>query len=423
MLNADWHGFYGPAYRQLLTQHTLSNLDELAWEAVVRLHERNPATEGHWEFLAIGYLHLCDQDIQLSTKVADRLAVLAARFQNQPHTCNWRLMAQVVKARLANRLLRESDIAACGLSPTKTGFLPDELNDCSSQYHAYMLALIMRFGDSCDDGLRAVVVQASQWLVGVYQQYGDPSPIGRGRFQVFGYAAMAAVASLAHQWNVLIDRQWLLAVWNRCRPETPTGSLSAVWTGPFRKHLLHGYNTTDDYPAFAALWMNGLKRPDPLPSDSALATYLTWWHDLDHAGSGVLADSTGPIAALQVDPNRQGCSGLRNLTKALLSRFHKPQSLECAPIRLESSEAIRCGGFTLSRLGNRFALRSDPELLRSTLTTDFVTLWLPQQAPQPSFSGSCELEHMTWERVETPRWHGLKARIVRHGHLQVEWMQ
>ena len=119
-------------------------------------------------------------------------------------------MAQVVKARLANRRLRQSDLAACGLSPTKTGFLPDELNDCSSQYHAYMLALIMRFGDPCDDGLRAVVVRASQWLVGVYQQYGDPSPLGRGRFQVFGYAAMAAVASLAPQWNVLIDRQWLL---------------------------------------------------------------------------------------------------------------------------------------------------------------------------------------------------------------------
>jgi hypothetical protein len=331
-------------------------------------------------------------------------------------------MSQVIKARLANRLIRQSDLAACGLVPTKAGFLPDELNDCSSQYHAYMLALIMRFGDPCDDALRAIVVRASQWLLGVYQQHGDPSPLGRGRFQVFGYAAMAAVADLAGQWNVLIDRQWLSAVWSRCNPEPPAGSMSAVWTGPFREHLLHGYNTTADYPAFAALWMSGLKPPDPVPSDSAQAAHSLWWHHTDDVGSGILASSTGPIAALQREPNRKSYAGLRNLAKTLLTRFGKPQSLECEPVRLESSEIVRCGGFMLSRREDRFVLRSDPELLRSLLITDFVTLWLPKQAPQPSFSGSCELEHMTWQRAGTPIWHGLKTRIVRHGHSQVEWM-
>lgn len=421
MLQADWQGFYGPAYRRLLTQKSLSDLDKLAWEEVVHLQERNPVAEGHWEFLAIGYLHLCDQDIQLPPEVAGRLTVLSARFQKRPNTCNWRLMAQVVKARLANRLIRQSDIAACGLLPTNSGFLPDELNDCSSQYHAYMLALIMRFGDPCDDALRAIVARASQWLFGVYQRHGDPSPLGRGRFQVFGYAAMAAVAGLAGPWDVLIDRQWLSAVWSRCSPENPAGSMSAVWTGPFREHLLHGYNTTDDYPAFAALWMSGLKHPDPVPSDSTQAPCLLWWHHTDDIGSGILANSSGPIAALQREPNTKRYAGLRNLANALLTRFGKPQSLECEPVRLESSEVVRCGGFMLSRLEDRFVLRSDPEFLRSLLTTDFVTLWLPIQAPQPSFSGSCELEHMTWQRAGSPTWNGLKTRIVRHGHLQVEW--
>lgn len=422
MQQADWQGFYGPAYRRLLTQQRPTDLDEFAWEEVVQLQERNPVAEGHWEFLAVGYLHLCDQNTQLPPEVSSRLTVLSARFQKRPSTCNWRLMAQVVKARLANRLVRQSDIADCGLLPAKSGFLPDELNDCSSQYHAYMLALIMRFGDPCDDALRAIVVRASQWLFEVYQQHGDPSPLGRGRFQVFGYAAMAAVAGLADQWSVLIDRQWLSAVWSRCNPEVPTGSMSAVWTGPFREHLLHGYNTTDDYPAFAALWTSGLKIPDSEPSDGAQAGHLLWWHRTDDRGSGILANHNGPIAALQREPNRRSHSGLRSIANSLLTRLGKPQSLECEPICLGSSDIIRCGGFVLSRLEDRFVLRSDPELLRSLLTTDFVTLWLPRQAPQPSFSGSCEFEHMTWQRTGAPIWHGLKIRIVRHGHLQVEWM-
>jgi hypothetical protein len=421
MLQADWQGFYGPAYRLLLTQQSISDLDEMAWKEVVRLHERNPVSEGHWEFLALGYLHLCDKEIRLSPDVADRVTVLSAKFQARPHTRNWRLMAQVVKARLANRQLRQIDIAACGLSPTKTGFLPDELNDSSSQYHAYMLALIMRFGDPCDEGLRSVVERASQWLVGVYKQHGDPSPLGRGRFQVFGYAAMAVVASLAHKWKIPVNLQWQSAVWHRCHPEPPTGSLSAVWTGPFRKHLLHGYNTTDDYPAFAALWLKDLKRPDPLHYDCVPAAHLLWWHRMDHVGSGILANSDGPIAALQLNGTSKSDAGLRNLSKALLTRFGKPQSLEYPPILLESSEVIHCGGFMISRLGNRLVLQSDSKLLKSSLVTDFVTLWSPQQTVQHSLSGSCELEYMTWQRPGTPIWHGLKARIVRHGHLQVEW--
>jgi hypothetical protein len=422
MIHADWEGFYGPGYRLLLTQRSDSDIDAMAWGAVLALHERNPASEGHWEFLAVGYLHLFGQTEQLSAEMLNRLSLLLPRFQKRPRTCNWRLMARVVKVRLGNRWLKLRDLEVCGLVPTNEGFLPDEPNDSSSQYHAYMLLLIMRFGDTRDEGLHIVVRHALDWLVEVCRQHGDPSPLGRGRFQVFGYAAMAATAGLAHRWSVSNDPHWLSAVWSRCTPELPTGSLSSVWTGPHRTRLLHGYNTTDDYPAFAALWMNGLSRPEPLLADSFRETCSIWWYELDAAGSGILADSTGPIAVLMVDQQQGSVAGLRYVIKALL-RSRKSLALEREPIRLEAKECIRCGGFVLTMLDGGFVLQSDPEYLISLLVTASVTLWLPRQAPKPSLSGSCELDQLTWQRAEAPIWYGLKARLVRHGHFQVECSQ
>jgi len=421
MTGADWQGFYGTAYRLLLKQGGVSDIDEMAWRAVLELHARNPASERHWEFLAIGYLHLFDRDDRLSPVAADRLGLLLSRFQRRPRTSNWRLMAQVLNARLGNRLLASADLAACRLSPTAAGFLSDEPGSCSSQYHAYMLLLIMRFGDPGDERLRMVVEQAVRWMVKIHRQYGDPSPIGRGRFQVFGYAAMAAVAGLAPKWNVPNDRQWMLAVWNRCLPESPSGSMSAVWTGPHRTHLIHGYNTTDDYPAFAALWMRGLSPPDPLVDDGPQETGLVWWHKLDEAGSGVLAGIAGPVAALLIEPDRRREPGLRQLARNLLNRSRRPQSPECTPARLGAMDAIRHGGFMLSRPDGRFILRVDQDRLTSMLVTATVTVWLPRQTPTSSFSGSCELEQLWWQRPGTPAWHGLKARIARHGDLRLEW--
>ncbi|MGE0111608.1 hypothetical protein [Aquabacterium sp.] len=421
MKHTDWQGFYGPAYRLLLTQQSASDVDEMIWGEVLQLQERNPASEGHWEFLATGYLHLFDRRDQLPSEMAHRLTQLTSRFHKQPRTCNWRLMAQVVKARLCGRLLRLSDLAASRLVPAHTGFLPDEPGDSSSQYHAYMLLLVMRFGDPRDEGLRAVVERATRWLHDVHHQHGDPSPLGRGRFQIFGYAAMAALANLCERWNAPIDAVWHSAVWARSVPESPTGSMSAAWAGPHRTYLLHGYNTTDDYPAFAALWMNGICEPPPLPLGDSRDAAVSWWHPLDDSGSGLIANSSRQIAALLVDPHPRGATSVRHLATALLRRYRRTRSREYAPVRLDPFDTIRCGGFRLVRHDDRFVLNVDSDHLTSVLTTDSVTLWLPHSTEHSSLAGSCELEHLTWQRTNASNWYGMKVRVVRYGDFQVEW--
>lgn len=421
MLSADWQGFYGSAYRALVAAARVGSISDEVWQYCINQCERNPRGEEHWEFLAVGYLHLVDRGRTLSSQDLVRLSLLAGKLKKAHRTVNWRLMARVTGVRLAGRRLTKDDLRSIGAVPDHEGYLNDEAGEPSTQYHAYILLLMLRFADD-DETVASWMKRSLEWLVRTWQLNGDPSALGRGRFQLFGYAAMSAIAHLAASRNMHVPREWLSAVLSRLSPEEPTGALSSTWTGPFRDKLLRGYNTADDYAAFSELWVS--EREEVVCTGPVAQRNGYWIHSLDSSGSCLIARLEGPVAAVTVSdlPLQRGANRLvwhvRRIT-GFSTNISNAAAYEQAPGSGELT--LRSGAFTLTAKADELRWQLAREVLRGGLVEQGRTLWVPAaSASTILLCGSVEVEEFRWCRANV-EWHGYRARAVRNGHLEIQW--
>lgn len=411
-MHEGWTGFYGPAYRLMLKYADCKVLPQTAWVEAMDLHRDNPVGEGHWEFLALGYLHLFDRDKTLAPQSASQLTGLLNLFAADHATTNWRLMARVARRRIEGGFLASTDLDQVGLKQTEDGFLPDIRDDDSSQYHAFILYLLLRFSDPSDAAVRLIVVRALDWLTAVHKRDGDPSPLGRGRFQLFGYASMAAVVGQAERWQLSVPASWQAEIWARLEFNPLRGAISPKWDGPHRSYLLHGYNTTDDYPAFATLLTHDLIAPKTkyIPDDD----HALWWHPLDGWGSGLMADRFGVLVSVLVSPEATGSAGL-------LRRLREAWRRAAPPIARPQKVIL---GQQLP--GNNVRIREADGLLHldwtigdSAAQFSNMTLWCPLPIMEPSITGSVEHACLEWKQQDGRVWFGLTCTASRVGTLEM----
>ena len=411
-MREDWTGFYGPAYRLMLKYADCETLPQTVWDEAINLHRDNPVGEGHWEFLAFGYLHLFDHDKTLAPQAANRLIHLLKLFATDHPTTNWRLMAQIARCRIEGRFLATTDLNRVALKQTEDGFLPDIRGDDSTQYHAFILYLLLRFSDPSDAEIRSIAARALDWLTAVYKRYGDPSPLGRGRFQLFGYASMVAVAVQAARWQLPVPDAWQSELWACLKFEHLRGAVSPKWDGPHRSCLLHGYNTTDDYPAFSALLTHNLipQTTKHIPHDER----ALWWHPLDERGSGLVADRHGVLVSVLISPHATGSVGLTSLLRRALRRSAPPiarprkvtlgQRLPGSSVRIDEAD-----GFLYLNWGTE-----DNAAQFSNLT-----LWSRLPIPKPRITGSVEYACLEWLQQDGRVWFGLAFTASRVGTLEI----
>ena len=418
--NAGWSGFYGPSYRELLA--VIDNPTRLAsaWARSIDHHRAAPNGEEHWEFLATGYLHLVDTGGVIEDPHRSRLAELVHAFQKKTFTNNWRFMQKVVRRRLGATAVTVEDLVRAGVNQTSEGMLPDHPSEPSSQYHAYLLLLLLRFGDRRDPVIREAAKKAFDWLRCIDIETGDPSAIGRGRFQLFGYAAMAAAAHYASEYAIDIDGKWLSRVWARCIPERQNGAMSALWSGPFRELLLHGYNTLSDYPAFAQLWLSGLPSPGRAGSEED-STY--WLHTLPEGAGELVSHGNGVSAAILATPDHHTRTGGKAMLKAILSGEDRTLKKINTWMKILDGDCLKVGGsFLLTRSANKFSVRVDQQKLMRARVLNFPVLWMSKKIEvQCNKEGCVELSHLTWSRNSDELWRGYAARIVRMGNLEYKW--
>lgn len=424
MNEVRWSGFYGPAYDLLLhAKRQFGEVPENVWLECIRACAENPPGEGHWEFLGTGYLHLVARNgPQLPPTDRARIASLLPHLQRRHSTVNWRLMAEIIRLHVDGRRPTIRDLRSAGAVLNSAGCFEDTPGDESSQYHAYILLLILRFAEPATD-IASWCRIGLQWLMDAWRKHGDPSPLGRGRFQLFGYSAMAACGRLAQEHGLPVDVDWLLAVESRLIPETPYGALSAVWTGPYRESLLYGYNTAVDYASFCRLWAvdSDVDHPVFQTPRRGLATH--WVHSFDHGKGCVVADADGPLAAVTVDaPLSPG--GFSTIARRFGRSWSRSKS--ATPVRrdlpLESwTPVAESGPFVLSRKADLVQWRLADELLRPLQIEEGRTLWIPGARKATCFaSGSVELGELSWT-MGSALWHGYRARVVRNGSVEIQW--
>ncbi|MAZ34026.1 MAG: hypothetical protein CMO06_12855 [Thalassospira sp.] len=365
-----------------------------------------------FEFVSIALLHRSDQSVELSDALQKRLEAMRPFWHLSHESMNFRLMRVIAEVRLAGRLLVASDLAAIKLIQRGDGGLVDGPEGISSQYHAYMLLLLLRWGDKQDEGIRRVIVKAFAWLYSIWRCYGDPSPLGRGRFQLFGYAALAAACHHAIAWGVTQPEGYAAHIHDRLTPEEPTGALSARWSGPFRDALLHGYNTLDDYRAFADFWTADI------PSVSAICPVSTApiFHILDFSGSCLIADTKGPLYAITPTPLSQPEDKGRKheLREALRMIFRKRRYVENIPPKL-------CSDGCYVHNGASFWCKTDNLVMEAPASPFWQSpiIWTRADMPMPEINGTMECTQWYWSRPNTMNWSGHSFRVFGGG--RVHW--
>lgn len=412
-MKANWTGFYGPSYRLMLKFSDKEFLPDEIWKDVIEMHKNNPTFEGHWEFLALGYLILFDNSKELSEVGKIRLNSILVNFNKKHPATNWRFISQIVKRRIEGGVISMTDIDHIQLIQTKEGFLEDIPENNSSQYHAFLLFLLMRFSNPNDSLIHSKVVQAFDWLITCFQLYGDPSPLGRGRFQLFGYASMVAVASQSSRWKVPVSSNWLSVVWSRLSFECLSGSISPIWNGPHRNMILHGYNTIDDYPAFVSLMTHKMS-PNYNEVDSKSLDKL-WWHPLDSLGSGLLADHSG-IRLLIITSQLNEISNSR---KKLLLNFLKRKKTTLFPSLIKSDLDIPNKNIKITFEDGKIIIYSD--LKKSKISESKFIIWSTYQPLSLKVSESVETVKVNWQYENEKLWEGFEFRIVRKGEVEVVW--
>ncbi len=393
-------GHYAEAY-ELLNAAVLP--DAHVWERFCAAQQADVGRNRHWEFVAIALLHRFDMADALATQIRDRLVAMQSFWHTRHESMNFRLMRAVAEARLDGRRVTARDLITIGLIPQTDGALPDGPEGISTQYHAYMLLLLLRWGDRQDIELHRIIENAFAWLHSVWRRYGDPCPLGRGRFQLFGYASLAAACALAQDWGLTQPESYIAHVHDRLDPEQPDGALSASWTGPFRDALLHGYNTPEDYRAFAKLWTAGISR-----SATTIAPASLVRHPLDFSGGCLIADGEGPLAAISAPPllPPEDKGRKKEFREALRNMLRRPRYAEnLLPERLTEA------GFRFGRLhfrcdGENLWMEAPPmSVLQSPI------IWIKEGVPAPKTEGPLETAAWSWSRPDAPAWRGNSFRI------------
>ena len=411
MMNDNWAGFYGPGYRALLECRNLDAVPATCWEKILCLHEENPVQEKHWEFLAVAYLHLFDHGLILHPAVSEQIFSIYCKFSKKHKATNWRLMGVITHCRINSKTPTKAAYNKAGLIQNSDGFLQDIPGDESSQYHAFILFLVMRFFNPEDLTIHASVHRAFNWLIRIYRQYGNPSPLGRGRFQIFGYASMAAIAGLAKRWSLRVPSDWEAAVWSELRYDEGSGALSSKWDGPHRSLLLHGYNTADDYPAFAELLTYGLPKKDqpPKPSDGSI-----WWNELDRFGSGILSTRNGPLLSIQIMESNENAISIK---QALVNLISDRASGNSRPI-LVPTDFIFPKNFIRFNLSHSH-LTLDWGMNRHQASFASFSIWSRLPIIDCVWSGSTETTQTKWHRKNCQSWDGRTFYTSRFGRCRM----
>jgi hypothetical protein len=382
------------------------------WRRLCQTQSADPLANHHWEFLAIALLHRYDQANALPAELRDRLERMRPFWHPRHESMNFRLMRAVAEARLAGRWIERRDLDAMGLKPCPDGALPDGREGLSSQYHAYMLLLLLRWGEKQDAALRHIIQNSFAWLAKVWRTYGDPNPLGRGRFQLFGYAALAAACHFSDDWGLPQPQDYLAQIHDRLDPEQPDGALSARWTGPFRNALLHGYNTPDDYRAFAEFWAADLlcKRACEFPS--TLIRY-----PLDFFGASLIADGSGPLFALTSAPSGppEDIGRKKEIRQMLRTLFRRSRYAENLQPETLTDDGFRVKGARFHYDGRRLTMD-----VPGFSAWHSPVVWTKQSVMAPEPQGTMEIQRWEWSRPGTPIWIGYSFRVF--GSAQVRWI-
>ena len=401
-------GHYADAYRLLRTS-TLPDADE--WRRLCEEQASDPLANNHWEFLAIALLHRHDWRGVLAEELHERLEKMQPFWHERHESMNFRLMRAVAEARLACRLIGRRDLEAINLKQRHDGALPDGCEGLSTQYHAYMLLLLLRWGDQRDAALRNMIEEGFAWLGKVYDTWGDPSPLGRGRFQLFGYAALAAACHLSETWDLPQPEDYIAHIHDRLDPEQPDGALSVRWTGPYREALLHGYNTPDDYRAFADFWTTDIRRRRLRGVPTILARY-----PLDYSGASLIADGNGPVFSLMPSPNAppEDIGYNREARQMLRVLFRRPRYAENLP-----PERLADRSFTIK--GARFHCEGQSLTMETPSVACWHSpiVWTLKGAGAPECHGVMEMATWEWSRSGAEVWIGYSFRVFRSA--KVTW--
>jgi hypothetical protein len=414
-----WDGFYAQSYRRLcaVRRNAGTALSERDAQACLDEHLLNPAGSRHWEFLATGALHLFDVSPQLSHSLKALVTNCLGRFENSSSTRNWRLMRELSTQRLAGKRLCARSLRRAGLDQRTDGFLPDAPGGESTQYHAYLLLLILRFGEHGDREVQMIVRRAFDWLRHRWELDGDPNAVGRGRFQVFGYASMAAAASLSAKWtDCSPDPIWAALVEHRAWNVEAGGVLSRCWSGPHRRSLLHGYNTPSDYVAFRDLWLaTSSSMPPPNPTDLPDGI---WWHATGD-GSGLLSTARGIEAAVTSPPATM--SSQTGRVERLRSIFRRTREAT-APVRahLQNEGCIAVApGLYLSVTNSHASITVTDDYVASRLIVETPYIWLRRSTKaEVSMRGAVECE-LVMGSESGDVWLGRSFRVVAKGYANL----
>lgn len=430
-------GFYAAPYSRWAADPRLS----LTFEDLEELQEAVPEAEKHWEFVAVALLHVrgyATATCELSPRDRETLGRLLTRCVSNHHAANWRLMRTLVQCALANKAGRSGyscltydDATHGGLIVRPDGQLEDIPGDSSTQYHAYLLHLVMRFGDRTCPKLQEVVAKALQWLVQMDSEDGDPNARGRGRFQLFGYVSMAVCHALAPAWGISAPQRWGARVAQRIGHNMFSGALPICWDVPMRQELLLGYNTIDDYPAFARFWLG---------SASEAARYLSstgddFLHQLP-GGSFVLANEQS-CALLGVTPRgpaqaneglKQAISQCVQTSRGLaveIGRRLRLAAPEMEPLPLRVSKTVQMRDWTCHVFnGEEHRLKLMPNI--SSAQQTFSTVWagpgLKLDTANSIFEGSVDVERLTWW-THGRLWEGYNVRTVRQARVLISFKE
>jgi hypothetical protein len=414
------YGYYAEAY-DLLVDKGGEEIDDGLWRRVCSSQLRLVPAKRHWEFVAIGLLHRIDTGQILPDRFKTYLRESQIRFESHVYAKNFALMRAVVEARLNDRLLTYDVMRQINLRQDERGCLVDGPAGQSSQYHAYMLLLLLRFGDRSDPRLRGVISSAVNWLVAVFERYGDPSPIGRGRFQTFGYAVIRRVFALASSWGVTMPEGYGAIVQARLDAETPDGALSSSWTGPHRDALLHGYNTPADYRAFANFW-----RPSSTITQAPkFSKDMCWLHALDFHGSVILADDAGVIAAVMPAPLTSPVYlGRKKVVKDFIQQClrNKRYAEDVMPLLCNGAiPGFEPAKLSLARAHGKMTLSLTLDTAQMGAWHSPIT-WTPENANvDVSCDGWMETRVWKWGGKGSSPWVGHSFRIFDKGRVTWVW--
>lgn len=430
-------GFYAAPYSRWADDSSLV----LTFADLEQLQKAVPAAEKHWEFVAVALLHIrgyATAECALSPTDRETLGRLLTRCVSNHHAANWRLMRTLTQCALANKsgpsgfsCLTYDEALHGGLIVRPDGQLEDIPGDSSTQYHAYLLHLVMRFGDRTCPKLQGVVAKAMQWLVQMDREDGDPNARGRGRFQLFGYVSMAVCYSLATAWGFSADEAWGARVRQRISHNMFSGALPIYWDVPMRQELLLGYNTTDDYPAFARFWLG---------SASEAARYLSSAGDdflhrlpggsflLTNAQQGALLGVTPRGAAQAGDGLKDAVGQCVRASRRLAIEAGRRLRLvapETEPLPQRVSKVAQLQDWTCHVFdGNERRLKLTPKLNASqqSLSTVWVSPGLQLDMNNSVFEGSVEVERLTWW-THGRLWEGYNLRTVREARVLMSFKE